>query len=82
VQRAKCESVWQTLRKFGYLDDLSFDATLLPKTAVGQPLELSAEAEQFLTALFHRFDKDRVCSPPSARMHLHVHARTRACTEQ
>jgi hypothetical protein len=76
VQRAKCESVWQTLRKFGYLDDLSFDATLLPKTAVGQPLELSAEAEQFLTALFHRFDKDRVCSPPSFGPHALTCART------
>ncbi|EDV19136.1 uncharacterized protein TRIADDRAFT_34083 [Trichoplax adhaerens] len=61
IQRARHETTWTVLRKFGYNDDLEFrDDYIYPDLRTGPDCvtELSQMGYQFLTRLFHKYDKD------------------------
>ncbi|CAG0892248.1 unnamed protein product, partial [Darwinula stevensoni] len=62
IQRGYHETTWTVLRKFGYTDSLSLSQDYLhPKLKVpsGSRMELSPVGIQFLTNLFHKYDRDR-----------------------
>ncbi|KZV93467.1 mitochondrial Rho GTPase [Exidia glandulosa HHB12029] len=62
IQRARLETTWTVLRKFGYGEDLKLtEAFLWPKFDVPSDcsVELSHRGYQFFTEIFHTYDKDQ-----------------------
>lgn len=70
IQRARLETTWTVLRKFGYGEDLKLtEAFLWPKFDVPSDcsVELSHRGYQFFTEVFHIYDKVRVPRAPRRR---------------
>lgn len=62
MQRGRSHTTWTVLRKFGYNENLHISkAYLFPPLNVlsGCTTELNHKGQQFFTALFERFDKDK-----------------------
>ncbi|XP_039953909.1 mitochondrial Rho GTPase isoform X3 [Bactrocera neohumeralis] len=61
IQRGRNETTWAVLRRFGYNEQLEMCKDYLRPTLKippGSSTELSHRGQQFLTALFERYDKD------------------------
>lgn len=61
VQRGRNETTWAVLRRFGYNENLEMCKEYLQppiKIPPGSSTELSHRGQQFLIALFERYDKD------------------------
>ncbi|XP_061399706.1 mitochondrial Rho GTPase isoform X2 [Musca vetustissima] len=61
IQRGRNETTWAVLRRFGYNEQLEMSKDYLKpplKIPPGSSTELSHRGQQFLTALFERYDKD------------------------
>ncbi|XP_013113846.1 mitochondrial Rho GTPase isoform X2 [Stomoxys calcitrans] len=61
IQRGRNETTWAVLRRFGYNEQLEMSKDYLKPTLKippGSSTELSHRGQQFLTALFERYDKD------------------------
>ncbi|XP_055916609.1 mitochondrial Rho GTPase isoform X2 [Eupeodes corollae] len=61
VQRGRNETTWAVLRRFGYSENLEMCKEYLQppiKIPPGSSTELSHRGQQFLIALFERYDKD------------------------
>lgn len=62
IQKGRNETTWTVLRKFGYDENLDLVNNYLYcniKVPAGCTSELSYKAQQFLTQLFDRFDRDK-----------------------
>lgn len=61
IQRGRHETTWKIVRRFGYSNSLQLrDEYLQPifSPRPGSSVELTPAAYQFLTSLFHKYDKD------------------------
>ncbi|XP_014088579.1 mitochondrial Rho GTPase isoform X3 [Bactrocera oleae] len=61
IQRGRNETTWAVLRRFGYNEQLEMCKDYLRPTLKippGSSTELSHRGQQFLTALFERYDRD------------------------
>lgn len=61
IERGRMETTWAVLRKFGYNNQLVMDEAHLTvsfERRADQCVELTDQATDFLTSIFHRFDKD------------------------
>ncbi|KAL2323554.1 hypothetical protein Fmac_027933 [Flemingia macrophylla] len=68
LKKARTETLWSVLRKFGYDNDLKLRDDFLPvpsKQASDQSMELTGEAVEFLNGIFRLLDtdKDRALQP-------------------
>ncbi|KAL9914241.1 mitochondrial Rho GTPase isoform X3 [Glossina fuscipes] len=73
IQRGRNETTWAVLRRFGYNEQLEMCKDYLRpslKIPPGSSTELSHRGQQFLVALFERYDKDvdGALSPEEHRM--------------
>ncbi|KAH7101264.1 mitochondrial Rho GTPase [Auriculariales sp. MPI-PUGE-AT-0066] len=71
IQRARLETTWTVLRRFGYGEDLKLtEAFLWPKFDVPSDcsVELSHKGYQFFTEIFHVYDKDQDGSLSAAEL--------------